>query len=306
MKFFLPLLLAAASANSAGFGAKPYGVVLLGEGGSKEWQTTADDTIKMMGPERPTIFAEGEADHKEVQRAVDALNARRVEKIIGVPLFVSTFSDIMDQNRYLFGIREKPVKGSSAKRLKSKAPLVLAKGLDDHAVIVEILASRAAALTRDPGNEALVLVGQAPEAAEAASQWVATVQSLAQKVAQKAGMKSGQAMALRQNLRAEKRGKAENEVREAIKSLRKAGPVCVVPLELSPGLVRERLPKIMEGLLVRYDGRTILPDARIALWVQQTADAAAKLPDMRQFKSDSLAAPKGVKPEPFSKGVMKQ
>lgn len=296
----LAALLLAANAHAASLGAKPYGVILLGEGGSSEWTALAADVVKAMGPERPTVFAEGGemADHRSIQKAVDELQTRRVEKIVGVPLYVTTYSEVMDQMRYLFGVRERPLPGQSSKRLKSKVPLVLAKALDDHPIMIEILGSRAAALMRDPPLEAVVLVGEAPADKEAASQWVATVAGLAQKVAAKAGMREGRAMALRAFQRPDKRAKSESEVRAALKQLRKAGGIVVVPLEVTPGLVHERLPKILEGVFVRYNGRSILPDARIALWAQQTAETAAKLPDMRQFKSETAPKSKGLTPPP--------
>lgn len=307
MKLALARAVATLALAASPLGTKPYGVIILGEGGSAEWKTTVNEAIKAMGPDRPTVFAEGDADARSIQKAVDELQTKRVEKIVAVPLFITTFSEAMDQNRYLFGIREKPVRGASPKRLKSKVPLVLSKALDDSPTAVEILASRALGLTRQPATENLVLIGDAPDDKDAASEWVATVTALAQKVAAKAGMKAGQAMALREGLRSDNRQRAEREVVDAIKALRKQGAVVVVPLELSPGDVQHRLKKLLEGVLVHYDGKSMLPDARVAKWVEQTAETAAKLPDMRQFKTDvpprakGLSKPDAIHTEPHLK-----
>jgi sirohydrochlorin cobaltochelatase len=292
------LALAAAS-SLGGMGTKPYGVILLGEGGSAEWKQTAADAAKQLGPDRPLVFAEGQADARDIQRAVDELQSKRVEKIVAVPLFVTTYSDVMDQTRYVFGIRESPLEGQSPRRVHSKVPMILAKALDDSPLAVEILASRALVLARKPAQEAVVLIGEAPAEPEAASQWVATVSALAQKVAAKAGMRGGQAMALREDLMSDQRQKAEKQIVDALKALRKQGPVSIVPLELAPGDVQHRLRKLLEGQLVHYNGKSILPDARISKWIEQTAETASKLPDMRQFKSELPPKSKGLKPPPI-------
>lgn len=273
---------------------RPFGLLLLGRGDGPAWDQTLAQVRKLAAGRYPVVFAAGEADAQAVQQAVDALEALKVEKIVAVPLFVSSYSDIMDENRYLFGIRERPspsvvgaAPGMSVPRLKSRVPLVLTRALDDQPAVVAVVADRARALTRAPEKSTLVLVGAAPADRQAAADWVSAVSSLAQKARLSAGFARGQAMALREEQSPDERQRSEGEVRDAIRALRKDGPVAVVPLELSDDYVSSRLKRMLESMFVRYDGKTLLPDERLARWACQSAEAAAKLPDMRQFKDNA-------------------
>ncbi len=272
-----------------------FGLLLLGQGGGPAWQQTVDAVKKRAAGRYPVEFAEGAAELDSIQKSVDALELKHVEKIVAVPLFISSYSDIMDENRYLFGIREQPsanvvgkrVGDLAVPRVKSKVPLVLTNALDDQPAVVEVVADRARTLTRDPAKASLVLIGAAPATKQGALDWVSAVSSLAEKARARAGFARAQAMALREEQRPEQREKSEREVQDAIRALRRQGEVVVVPLELAPDFVASRLKSMLESMFVRYDGKTLLPDPRLVAWVDQAAQQAAKLPDMRQFKDAS-------------------
>ena len=288
----LPLALAAAAALAASPAGKPFGLLLLVDGVGPEWIETIDAVVKQAGGRYPVEFVAGEADGPAIQRAVDALQAKRVLKIVAVALSVSPFSDIMNQNRFLLGIREKPSMGMPATRLTSKVALVLSKTLDGQDALVEVVADRARALSKQPAADAVVLVAAAPKAIDAARDWTASLDALAEKARARAGFRKGRALTLPLDQTSDQRDKTEKAVRETIKALHKeGGNVVVLPLELSPDYVASRLPHILEGLFARYNGKCLLPDRRIARWVGESAADAAKLPDMRVFKD----VPKGVK-----------
>ncbi len=293
----------AASAGSR-LSQKPYGVLLLAENSDHAWKST-EKRIKdeMAKAGLPFEFAAGLADGQEIQKRVERLQSQRVKKIVAVPLFLSSFSEVMDQNRYLFGIREKPSAELTAgphahpqaagtqKRIKLQVPIVMTKALDAQEAVVEVLAARAKAQSRNPSKEILVLVGQATRTKEGIKDWISVPNALAEKVRQKLGLSLEQAAALFDEPDRKARDKSEAEIRKAIKTMRRQGPVIIVALELSPGLVHNRLPRVLEGVFARYDGRTMLADPRFAQWVATSASQGAKLPDMRVFK-DSGGGPK--------------
>lgn len=296
--------LAASGARAAPFLAAPeraFGVLLLGQGGDHNWKEAQDKLGAALGPKFPLAFALGEADPKALQAGIDALAARRVKKIVVIPLFVSSLSEALEQTRYLLGIRKEPSKaflsaphshpGAPSGRVQSKVPLILTRALDDHDILVDILASRAKSLSRRPAKESLLLVGQGPSAKEASREWLSSEAALAEKVRRKGGFKSAQAAVLRLGLAQDEREKSEAELRALVKALRRAGEVIVVPLELTPGAVRSRVPKALDGLLYRWDGKTLLPDVRLARWVEASAQSGAKLPDMRTFKNEKRPVP---------------
>ncbi|MDE2237180.1 MAG: hypothetical protein KGK30_04775, partial [Elusimicrobia bacterium] len=205
----MPLLLAAllpllSPLNAAPPGAlqdKPVGVLLLGEGGSPEWDRTVADLRRVFSDRTPFEFA-ALADGRDMQRGIDALARQRVKTIVLVPLAIFAFGEEMDETRYLLGISKRPPAGDAAQplaqaRLNSPCPLVLARPLEADPIFVDLLASRAKPLSREPSGEALLLVGQAPERLDARARWLASASDLAEKVRQRAGLAGAGAYALR-------------------------------------------------------------------------------------------------------------
>jgi hypothetical protein len=279
------LLLAAALASAGGFAQKPMGILLLGEGGDKVWKEQLALIEKRLGKAAPWEFAGGEADQKIIQKAVEKLEAKRVSKIIVVPLYLSSNSDVMDQTRFLFGIREYPVKefvgrGSSiSRRVAIKTPMALAQALDDHAIVVEILAARALALARDAKKDGVFLITPAPKAKESREQLEQLGGLLAEKVRVKAGLARAGAGLL-----------DDKDLRKKVQEFSRAGGAIVVSHALTPSEVERAVPRNLSGVFMRFNGKaTIMPDERLAGWIQQAIAGAAMLPDMRRYKDAGRA-----------------
>ncbi|MBI5631478.1 MAG: hypothetical protein HY921_11405 [Elusimicrobia bacterium] len=271
----------------------PFGVLLLGEGGSRDWTQAVDSLKEELGAKFPLEFAPGLAEEPSLQRAARKLEARSVKKIVAIPLFASSFSEVMDQNRFLLGIREKPsleFLGISPSRksigrqprVLFKVPVVLSKALDDHPLAVEILASRAKALSRKPAEEALLLIGQSPFSSQASRDWSDSLSAVAEKVRQKAGLRAAGAFIWRSGSAAGER-QSEAELRSALKALRRRGQVLAVLVEMSPAETPRRIAGILKEHFARFNAKTILPDPLLARWVEESARESAKLPDMRIF-----------------------
>lgn len=272
-------LLSAALAVAGSFESKPFGVLLLGQGGDKAWDRQLELVGRRFGKVVPWEFAGGEADQKAIQKAVERLEAQKVRKLVVVPLYLSSNSDLMDQTRFLFGIREYPsaqVVGRGTKisrRVTTKKPVVLAQALDDHALVAEVLASRALSLSRDAKKETLLLVAQPPAGKEQRAQHEQLVSALAERVRARAGLAAARGALL-----------DDKELKK------KARGALVVAHALSPGEAERAVPRALSGVFMRFNGRnTLLPDERIAAWIEQSVGAAAALPDMRQFKDAGRA-----------------
>lgn len=293
---------------TSGRAEPPFGILLLGEAGDRDLSAAAEQARKRLDSRYPVEFAPGWADRRAMQKAADALQARRVKALVAVPLAVASASEVMDQVRFLLGIRETPSKEFMAaphahrgsddrRRVEVKVPVVLAPALDQHELAVAILAERARGLSRDPAREALLLVGAAPAATE--SDWLASANALAEKVRLKAGFKAARAASLKTDAPQKEREKAENDLRSLARSLRKEhGAVVVVPLDLTRGGLAARLGKTLEGAFCRYDGKTMLPDPRLIQWIEESALRASMMPDMRAFKDAGTAGRAAVPPLP--------
>jgi len=84
----------------------PYGVLLLAHGGQQRWDDNVTELARAIDREVPVEVAFGMARRSAIQSAVDRLHARGVERIVAVPLFVSSHSSVIASIEYLLGLRD--------------------------------------------------------------------------------------------------------------------------------------------------------------------------------------------------------
>ncbi|MDE2490132.1 MAG: hypothetical protein KGM24_04750, partial [Elusimicrobia bacterium] len=196
------LVLAAAPAAAAP--AKPdYGILLLAHGGDPDWNAQVEDLRRRVDAKVPAEAAIGMADPATIQPALDRLAARGVARVIAVPFFIQSRSEVMDQTRYVLGLRRRPseVMRRAARRfdammasmplaqrmmmpkmhlfglerVKTRLPLAMTPALDGSPIVARVLLERARALSRDPGREIVVLVAHGPVDDRAVPAWDETL-----------------------------------------------------------------------------------------------------------------------------------
>jgi sirohydrochlorin cobaltochelatase len=91
-----------------GFAGPPekVGVLVLAHGGSESWNQLVIDAARTAGKQYPVEVAFGMALPRTIQEGIDKLEGQGVNKIVVVPLFVSSYSFIIRQTEYLLGKRE--------------------------------------------------------------------------------------------------------------------------------------------------------------------------------------------------------
>lgn len=81
------------------------GILLLAHGGKPEWNTRVQELARAVDADQPTEVAFGMATRANIQAAIDRLVARKVARIVAVPLFVSSHSSVITSTEYLLGLR---------------------------------------------------------------------------------------------------------------------------------------------------------------------------------------------------------
>jgi hypothetical protein len=327
--FAATLTAAPARAQASAAARKTYGVLLLAYDVDVKWrQELGNLRGQLKGHAVESVDSAGDAI--SVQRALDRLVAQHVTKIVAIPIETVSESTRMDMTRYLFGVRADPVldvpgastgdisekaakplrpavksglvppKGrgpqSTVKALHSPVPLVLAQALDKSPLLVAILADRAKKLALNPAQETLVLVGVGPRSDEALKTWKTAAQAIAQQVGAKAGFRKAVAVSVRDGVRSDQQDKDRAELRTTLRALVREGRVTAVPLSPEADRLNALLKKTSGGSIAyRWNGQGIQGDRRVLDWIKASAEAAAALPDGRQFKNDALDAPFGGK-----------
>jgi hypothetical protein len=183
----------ASAANVAAPDAKPYGILLLAHGGEKGWDAEIEGLRVRVDSTVPTEVAIGMADPATLQAGIDKLAARGVQRVIAVPLFIHSRSEILDQTAYALGLSDKPsevLRAASERmksmpmppgmpmmnmfsldRVKTSLPIAMTPALDDSSLVSNILLERAKALSLDPKTETVVLVAHGPVDDAAIGAW---------------------------------------------------------------------------------------------------------------------------------------
>jgi len=308
----LALALTAAPASAAGFGntsmgKKPYGVLLLAYDTGGAWKTELGAIrAQMRGIAVESVESAG--DGVAIQKGLDRLRSQHVDKVVAIPLELVNESPVMDQLRFLFGVREQPaadkpdalrpgmtavkprnqsaiVLGSKApKRLKSEAELVLSETIDQSPVLGEILADRAKTLARDPAKEAVVLVGLAPRSDKELEAWKTAAAAIAESVRVKGGFREAAVIGVRDGTRAGQQDKDRADNKATLRALTTQGGVVAVPLAPDGRRVGQLLQRQLGSGGYRWNGKGLIGDPRLVEWILAASKAASALPDGRQFK----------------------
>ncbi len=276
------------------FAEPSFGVLVLEQGDAPQWAATARQISTAFMARFPVAFAYGLADRDDMQRGIDALEARRVKKIVVVPIFYSSSGSVMKEVRYLLGIGKTPshslfktyqdLAGPPQKRLDIHVPVVLMPTLDSSPALKNILLSRVLSSRLDRKGENLALVSESPNSPRDAKDWKETLNLLARQIKKRAGFKSAQAFLLNEGNSQDETEKSEESFEDEIRKLRLSGPVFILSTELADDLLTQRLPRILSGLLVGYNGEALLPNALIVSWVLKSAQKGSRLGDMRKYK----------------------
>jgi len=169
------LCLAAALLPVAASAQDTTGVLLLAHGGQPEWNERVKAVAKKVDAAYPAEVAFGMAARPAIQAAVDKLISRGVSEIVAVPLFISSHSSVITSTEYLLGLRHDApadlarfakmshsthAEGADhsahvdpATPIKARVPIRMTAAFNRHAIIGEILADRAKAISRQPANE---------------------------------------------------------------------------------------------------------------------------------------------------------
>lgn len=293
---FTTLLLALALAVPAGLSAQQptVGTLIVAHGGGPAWDAQVHEVaarVETGGPiEVSFLMGPGAAEHR-FQDAARRLVEAGAERIVVVPLLVSSHSGHYDQIRWLAGeldeINETMLHHlhmAGIERANVDVPIRVAPALDDSPEMADVLAARALALAEDPSQQALFLMGHGPNSAEDNAEWMQNLRPVARKVDEITGFRDVKVGLVRDDAPAPVRAEAVEAIREIIllQNELTGKPVVVVPILISTGQVsREKFPADLEGLPVVYGGDALLPHPGMAAVVEARVRDTA-----RSFESD--------------------
>ncbi len=272
------------------------GVILLAHGGKANWNDEVNSVAVAVGKEFPVEVALGMATKRNIQNAVNKLEARGVKAIVAVPLFISSNSSVITSTEFLLGLRkEAPADlaifakmdhgdGSHASHdahaevsakpidpttpVEHRVPISMRKALDSDPAVANILLSRAASISKDPTSEVVVVVAHGPVSDATNRLWLDDMSKLAGLMKAKSTYRRIDYLTVRDDAPEPIRSQATAEFRSIVEKARAENArVLIVPLLLSFGGIEEGIKKRLEGLDYTLTSQALLPDARISEWV---------------------------------------
>jgi sirohydrochlorin cobaltochelatase len=294
--------------TSSSAAAQSRGILLLAHGGSAEWNAHVTKLATDVDRTLPTEVAFGMATRANIQSAVDRLRARGATEITAVPLFVSSWSSVITSTEYLLGQRaEAPPElaiyarmnhsapsssgghdaashGTSPEPaghaaadpkspIESPVPIRMTRALNDHPLVADILTSRARSISRNPADEAVVIVAHGPVGDDENQRWLSDMASLATRVGQAERFAAVHYLTLRDDAPRPVRDRATAELRGLVTKHLDAGRrVLIVPLLVSFGGIERGLRERLGGLAYAMPAAGLVPDDRLVSWVLAMAN----------------------------------
>ena len=221
------------------------GVLVVAHGSTAAWNTNVEAVVTIIQQHMPSkaAYLMG-AKNRTPQEAYDELVAAGVQRIVVVPLLVSSYSLHYEQVRFIGRLRDE-YSGSERMELTplhGPADVVgVTPALDVDPILAGILSDRARALSRDPSTESLVIVAHGPNGAADADRWMDVIRELGVQIQSLVPFKEVDVRLLRDDAPTPVKEQALAELRHSVANRAASGRVVVVPLLLGPGRLVEAL-----------------------------------------------------------------
>lgn len=157
-------------------------------------------------------------------------------------------------------------------RINSTVPIRMTGALGRHRLVAEILAARASSISKDAGNEAVILVAHGPVADDENKRWVEDMLALAAGIHGAAPFATVDALTVRDDAEKPIRDAATAELRALVeKRTGEKKRVLLVPVLMSYGGIEKGIKKRLEGLDYTMPENGLMPDERLVTWVLEMA-----------------------------------
>jgi sirohydrochlorin cobaltochelatase len=249
-------------------------VLIMAPGGSSAWNKAVKKAVhdaKLTYPSR-LFFGMGDtqANVRDLQDDVAALEGEGAHTIVVVPLLVSSYSEVARQWKFLLGVDVQPgFINNPSFPIERHSTINFSEPLNDSSAVVEILLDRAQEISERPANEAVVIVAHGPNDNSDNQHWGEILQRIADGIRRRGGFKSVEGISLRDDAPAAIRSQSVQALRARIEAINRAGDrALVVPLALAPGGMENKVGLELRGMAYAFNTKTLLPDSRISEWIR--------------------------------------
>lgn len=271
---YMAVLFLALFCPSSAFSApeKKVGILVLARGVDppgevSQWDKHVMEAVKPVKTLYDTELVFGE-ERDALQEAISKLESRGAERLLVIPLYISSHSPVVQILEYLLGISPAaPQMQGEMKPVSIKADLHMCHAMEHHPLAAEIILERASEISKKPEQETVVLVAYGPTTKGAETLWLRSMWTLASYVKEKKGFKDATVATVMFGAPAKIRDEANKALRGLVEKNGKEGDILVVPCLIAPGGIEGMVEEQLKGLKYRF-GRPYLPHPNITRWLR--------------------------------------
>jgi len=262
------------------------GLLVVAHGADSSWNERVRQTVAQVrwdaGPMRLAFLMGVEAGTASFDRRAGELGANGAQRIVVVPLMVSSFgSHVADIERAAAhaAAPAMPLGATGhtmAMTTTVAVPMRVTAALDSASELGEALTARWWELPARDRTRALVLVAHGPNDDADAARWVANITAASGVLAGLLPDRAIHVGLLRDDAPPEVRARAVAGIRDTITSLygQRHDSVLVMTVLISSGSINSTVvPCDLAGMPMRYVGAALAPNAALARWIERVASA---------------------------------
>lgn len=212
---------------------------------------------------------------RHIQQALDELTAAGADRIVVVPALSSSASDDqLRQWQYMFGLTDDPGYLKTP-RVKTEAKVTWTPALEDHPLVIDMIADYAREMSTDPARELVLLVSHGPTLDADNARNLALLERIAAGLKARDGYSDVKVMSMQNDAPVEIRQANGLRLRRHVEDANRAGRRVIIVTNLqSPRSIQQQVENDIAGTDYVFNTKGLVQHPNYARWVDAMARAA--------------------------------
>ncbi|MBL8642529.1 MAG: hypothetical protein JNK21_01240 [Rhodospirillaceae bacterium] len=256
------------------------GVLVVAHGSGSIGDKVLQDGVAPVAVKHPTAISYGMSmmSSFHIQEGVDKLTKAGAKTVVVVPAVVTKSSSVARQWDYIFGQRDDSAY-LDVPRIKTSAKVIIAPAMDEHQLVTDILYDHAKAISTDPKNEVVILLGHGPTFVHENEVQLKHIATHAGRIKQKGGFAEAKGLTLQDDAPEAIRAANVATLRKWVEEADKAGKTpLVVGYLISTRGIQDKVKEDLTGLTYKFQTKGLSAHPNFTAWVRATvSEQEAKL-----------------------------
>lgn len=239
---------------------KDYGVLVIAHGTkNNQAKILIENTVQAVQTPFPKTIAYLEFDKEQtISSGISLLENIGVNKIIIIPLFVSSGSTHLNEIKYMLGL-DHSTNHPDIQQISINTPILWCSPMDDDPILFKLIFEQINMLSSNSSEENLLLIAHGSEQAYNNHIWKQLLEKLKQKIEHHYSFSAISYATLH----------PDNVTFVAKRLLRNGKKLIAIPLVISQGyLTEKKIPSKLDGLDVMWNGQTLIPHPLMTSWLE--------------------------------------